>query len=88
MANPETTAASITIRNLDDDVKTKLRERAAGHGRSMEAEVRTILREVGGREIVPEKGQGTASHMLFKPFGGIELKLPPRGAMREPLGFD
>ena len=35
--------ASITIRNLDDDVKERLQLRAAEHGRSMEAEIRTIL---------------------------------------------
>jgi len=36
--------ASITIRNLDDDVKHRLRVRAAEHGRSMEEEARDILR--------------------------------------------
>ena len=36
--------ASITIRNLDDDVKSRLRVRAAGNDRSMEEEVRLILR--------------------------------------------
>ena len=36
--------ASITIRNLDDYVKAKLRVRAARHGRSMEEEAREILR--------------------------------------------
>ena len=36
--------ASITIRNLDDDVKRRLRIRAAEHGRSMEEEAREILR--------------------------------------------
>ena len=36
--------ASITIRNLDDGVKTRLRIRAAEHGRSMEEEARVILR--------------------------------------------
>lgn len=35
--------AALTIRNLDDDVKAKLRARAAKHGRSMEAEAREIL---------------------------------------------
>jgi len=35
--------ASILIRNLDDDVKKRLRLRAAGNGRSMEAEAREIL---------------------------------------------
>ena len=42
--------ASITIRNLDDDVKTRLRVRAAGNGRSMEAEARLILRDAVGAE--------------------------------------
>ena len=80
--------ASITIRNLDDDVKTLLRTRAAGHGRSMEEEARMILGEAVGRKGVPEKGLGTAIHELFKPFGGVELELPPRAPMREPPRFD
>ena len=46
--------ASITIRNLDDDVKTQLRTRAAGNGRSMEEEARLILREAVGREAEPK----------------------------------
>ena len=80
--------ASITIRNLDDAVKTRLRVRAAGNRRSMEEEVRLILREAVGREVIPEKGLGTAIHALFKPFGGVELELPPREPMREPPRFD
>jgi antitoxin FitA len=35
--------ASITIRNIDDDVKKALRLQAASNGRSMENEARTIL---------------------------------------------
>ena len=80
--------ASITIRNLDDEVKTRLRVRAADNGRSMEEEARLILRDAVGREDVPAKGLGTAIHELFKPFGGVELELPPRGPMREPPRFD
>ena len=38
--------ASITIRNLDDDLKALLRIAATSHGRSMEEEVRVILRSV------------------------------------------
>jgi len=38
--------ASITIRNLDESLKQKLRERAAKNGRSMEQETRLILQEV------------------------------------------
>src|SRR5262245_22188032 len=37
--------ASITIRQLDDDLKRRLRLRAARNGRSMEDEARTILRD-------------------------------------------
>ena len=80
--------ASITIRNLDDDVKTRLRVRAAGNGRSMEEEARTILRDAVGQENVPEKGLGTAIRALFEPLGGVELALPPREPMREPPVFD
>ena len=80
--------ASITIRNLDDDVKTGLRMRAAANGRSMEEEARRILREAVGREAMPAKGLGTAIHELFKPFGGVELELPPREPMREPPPFE
>ena len=36
---------SISIRNLDDDVRARLRTRAARHGRSMEAEIRMILED-------------------------------------------
>ncbi|MCE2482933.1 MAG: plasmid stabilization protein [Alphaproteobacteria bacterium] len=79
--------ASITIRNLDDDVRTRLRMRASGKGRSMEEEVRLILSEAVRRETVPEKGLGTAIHELFKPLGGVELALPPREPMREPPRF-
>lgn len=79
--------ASITIRNLDDDVKTRLRKRAAEHGRSMEEEVRLILADAVEREAPPAKGLGTAIRKLFKPFGGVELEIPPRGPMREPPRF-
>ena len=37
---------------------------------------------------VPDKGLGTAIHELFKPFGGVELEMPPRVPMRDPPRFD
>ena len=80
--------ASITIRNLDDEVKTRLRVRAANNGRSMEAEARLILGAAVGRQAVPAKGLGTAIHELFKPLGGVELELPRREPMRDPPRFD
>ena len=78
--------ASITIRNLEDDIKTRLRKRAAERGRSMEGEARLILAEAVAREAAPARGLGTALHELFKPFGGLEL--PPREPMREPPRFN
>ena len=41
--------ASLTVRQLDDKLKKLLRLRAARHGRSMEDEVRVILREAAGQ---------------------------------------
>ena len=46
--------ASITIRHLDDEVKTRLRIRASANGRSMEEEARIILREAVGRAAESE----------------------------------
>ncbi|MDE2979435.1 MAG: plasmid stabilization protein [Acidobacteriota bacterium] len=80
--------ASITVRKLDEGVKRRLRVRAADNGRSMEEEVRLILREAVKRDAEPETGLGTAIHELFKPLGGVELELPPREPMREPPRFD
>ena len=78
--------ASITIRNLDDDVKTRLRVRASSNGRSMEEEARIILREAVGREAEPEN-LASFIRECFEPFGGVELELPPRKPMREPPDF-
>lgn len=42
--------ASMTIRNIGEDVKRRLRRQAAEHGRSVEAEVRDILQAAVGNE--------------------------------------
>ena len=80
--------ASITVRNLDDGLKRRLRIRAAENGRSMEQEVRDILRAALEDNVAPTRNLGTAIHELFKPFGGVELELPLREQMREPPRFD
>ena len=79
--------ASITIRNLDDEVKTRLRVRAAEHSRSMEEEVRIILREAVERREAPGN-LASAIRARMAPLGGADLELPPRGPMREPPTFD
>ena len=80
--------ASITIRNLDDSLKSRLRVQAAVHGRSMEDEARDILRSSLDQELQEPKNLGTAIHALFKPFGGFDLPEVPREPMREPPTFD
>ncbi|WP_425293390.1 FitA-like ribbon-helix-helix domain-containing protein [Methylosinus sporium] len=82
----EAVVASITIRNLDDDLKRRLRMRAAEHGRSMEEEAREILRRAIGGIIAP-KNLGHAIHARFAAIGGVDLELPARGLMREPPSF-
>ena len=64
--------ASITIRNLDDDVKARLRLAAARHGCSMEEEVRRILKSALLTDD-NEYGLGTRIHKLFADLGGIEI---------------
>ena len=73
--------ASITIRNLDDDVKRRLRVRAAEHGRSMEEEARDILRQVVDQPS-PPRNLGQAIHARFAKVGGVDLPIVKRGAMR------
>ena len=79
--------ASITVRNLDDSLKQRLRIRAAENGRSMEQEARNILKAALDEEA-PIASLGTAIHELFKPYGGVELEIPTREPMREPPRFN
>ena len=76
--------ASITIRNLDENVKSRLRRRAAQHQRSMEEEARNILRIALTKEEVTAGSLATAIQARFQAFGGVELSIPVRGAIRPP----
>lgn len=78
---------SITIRNLDDDVKRRLRVRAAEHGRSMEEEAREILRQVVTRPT-PLRDLGQSIHGRFTEVGGIDLPQPKRSEMRSTPNFE
>jgi plasmid stability protein len=79
--------ASITIRNLDESVKRKLRLRAAHRNRSMEDEARDILRTALAQEPLPTGNLADAIRRRIEPLGGVELSVPPRGPMREPPDF-
>jgi plasmid stability protein len=76
--------ASITIRQLPETTKRKLRIRAAHHGRSMEQEAREILKSELNRPEDQPKDLGKAIRDLFAPFGGVNLQIPPREPIPEP----
>lgn len=79
--------ASITIRNLEETTKRKLKVRAALNGRSMEQEAREILN--GALREKPSRRKSGADLVkrireIFEPLGGVELNLPPRESIRDP----
>lgn len=81
--------AVLTIRKLDDELKTQLRILAAKHGRSMEEEAREILR----KELMPTSTLSGGSlyrqiRSLVEEVGGVELDIPPRSSHRVPPSFD
>ncbi len=81
--------AQLLVRNLDEDVKARLRVLAAEHGHSMEGEVRTILRRAVA-VARPKQGLGTEIAALFRENGLREGEEIPemRGEMIEPWRFD
>ncbi len=79
--------AAITVRSLDDDVKQRLRVRAAKNGHSMEAEVRAILVDAVAEEGEP-KNWLVVLHERFAALGGVELDIPPRTSRPRVVEFD
>jgi plasmid stability protein len=79
--------SSITIRNLDDGVKRRLRVRAAERNRSMEEEARDILHCALAESSTPSEHLVDRIRRRVEQFGGVELELPPRGLIREPPDF-
>ncbi|TWB10540.1 plasmid stability protein [Rhizobium sp. ERR 1071] len=74
--------ASMTIRNIDDHLKTRLRIRAAAHGRSMEDEARDILRAA---LLTEEKRQPNLAETIRRRMaasGGVLLDMAPHEPIR------
>jgi plasmid stability protein len=79
--------ASLTIRNLDESLKTRLRLQSAQHGCSMEAEVRNILRQV----LLPASASPDFAARISQRFAGLDadtLPIPERQAVRTPPDMD
>lgn len=82
--------AQLVVRNLEEDVKARLQKRAKKHGRSMEEEVRDILRTAVTKEKTKEEGFGTRFARHFKGIGlrkGEEIQ-EWRGFPVRPADFD
>jgi antitoxin FitA len=80
--------SQLVVRNIETEVKVRLQRRAKRHGRSMEEEVRDILRNAAKDEEVPLGGLGTEISSLFAK-QGLKADLPElRGYTIEPALFD
>ena len=76
--------ARITIRGLDEQLKARLRLRAARHGRSMEEEARDILRTALAVQGSSSRDLVRSIRERIEPLGGVELQIAPREPVREP----
>jgi plasmid stability protein len=77
--------ASITIRNLEEGLKNRLKIRAAEHGRSMAEEARCILRDALDRQS--PRNLADLALELFGPEHGVDLEPHPPVEPREPPEF-
>ena len=81
--------AQLVVRNLEQSVKARLQRRAKRHGRSMEEEVRDILRNAVKGADNPEGGLGTRIAALFTGNGLKEGEIQElRGYPVQPISFD
>ncbi len=70
--------STLTVRNLDDGLKARLRVRAAENGRSMEAEARAILRSTLIGNVGANDRLGSRIHERFAGLRADRLELPAR----------
>lgn len=78
--------ATLTIRGIDEETKSRLRIRAASHGTSMEGEVRAILTEVLSRPS-REGGVGSRLHQRFMDAGLVDVDPPHRSEQGHAASF-
>ena len=80
--------AQFVVRNIENAVKTRLQRRARRNGRSMEEEVRDILRSAVHEEDAPAGGLGTEISALFAKVG-LDSDIPElRGHAIKPVSFE
>ncbi len=81
--------AQLVVRKIENEVKAKLQRRAKRYGRSMEEEVREILRDATKNERTRQRpGLGTAIAALFRSIGLKEDIRELRGFKIETADFE
>ncbi|MBI1790735.1 MAG: plasmid stabilization protein [Acidobacteria bacterium] len=79
--------ASLTIRRLDESVRSRLRVRAAQRGHSMEEEARQILKLALAGGPAGQRNLAESIRKRFAPLGGVELPGMAREPIRKPPKF-
>jgi plasmid stability protein len=81
--------ATLTIRDLDDELMARLRLRAMRHGQSMEDAALSVLRAALMSEVEDNSGASlcAAIRARVESFGGVELELPRREPQPDPPDF-
>lgn len=88
METGDTPIASFVIRDVEPALKETLRVRAARNGRSMEAELREIVRDALKDDMpVEATGLATSIRQRFAPYGGVDLPEHPPVTPRKPPSF-
>ncbi|MGH9493611.1 MAG: FitA-like ribbon-helix-helix domain-containing protein [Candidatus Sulfotelmatobacter sp.] len=80
--------AQLVVRNLEESVKSRLQRRARRNGRSMEAEVRDILRSAANEKESPTGGLGTQLASIVRGTGLRFEAEELRGHPVKPVTFD
>ena len=76
--------STLTVRDLDDTLKLRLRMRAASRNRSMEEEARQILRAALEERPAPQADLGARIKARFQALGDVHLAIAPREPIRPP----
>lgn len=79
---------TLTIRNLEDPLKSRLRMRAAARNRSMEEEARQILRTALQEPLAQTVDLGTRIRARFAALGDVQLSIESRQVVRDPPVLD
>jgi len=77
---------SLLIRNLDESLHARIKQRARANRRSMDAEAQAMLRRA---DVLDDSNAPQESLYDIAPARGVDLEIPPRGSSpsREPPDF-